>query len=213
MKYTLILFDFDGTLADTYPWFTHVMNSVAEKYNFKKIDPSEEELLRGYSVLEISKYLGIPRWKIPFITKYMRSLMGKSITTINLFSGVDILLKELSDQGLSLGIVTSNSLDNVSKILGSKNLSLIQYLECGVSVFGKIPKVKNILKKSKIDYSKTILIGDEVRDIEAAKKAQCVSGAVTWGYNTTERLQEMKPHKLFFTVQEIADFIISANQE
>ncbi len=39
--YRLVVFDFDGTLADSFPWFARVINDVADRYRFARIAPDE----------------------------------------------------------------------------------------------------------------------------------------------------------------------------
>jgi phosphoglycolate phosphatase len=53
VKHPLILFDFDGTLADSFPWFLRNSNQVAEKHRFKRIDSGNLEVLRrlGYGLV------------------------------------------------------------------------------------------------------------------------------------------------------------------
>jgi len=196
MKYKLIIFDFDGTLADTFHWFISVINKVAEKYKFRKIKISEVETLRGYSAKKVIKHLKIPFWKIPIIANHMRALMAKDISKIVLFEGVDGLLQQLSNKGVRLAVVSSNSYDNISQILGTENMALIDYIECGVSIFGKTAKLRKIIMKSGVKDNESIFIGDEVRDIEAAKNINIASGAVSWGYNRIEKLIEQFPDRL-----------------
>ena len=205
MKYELIVFDFDGTLADTYPWFASVINLVADKYQFKRIDDSEADTMRGYGALEIISHLDIPLWKLPIIAKHMRSLMAKDINKITLFEGVDFLLQKLTEKGVKLGIVSSNACDNISRILGNVNMSYIDFSECGSSMFGKVSKLKKILKKSGVDNKYSIFIGDELRDIEAAKKVNISSGVVSWGYNKIQILKEKTPDEVFLNMNEILE--------
>ena len=80
MKYKLTIFDFDGTLADTFLWYVSVVNQVADKYNFKRIMKSEVETLRGYSARKLLNHLKVPIWKLPMITDYTRSLMVRDIS-------------------------------------------------------------------------------------------------------------------------------------
>jgi phosphoglycolate phosphatase len=203
MKYKLIIFDFDGTLADTYPWFTQVLNEVADKYKFKKVAESEYEKLRGYDTNEILKYLGVPLWKMPMITNHMRKLMTKDIHQISLFEGIDNLLQCISNKGVILAVVSSNSYENVCQILGAENAALINYYECGVSIFGKQAKLKKILSKSGVLHKESIYIGDEIRDIEAAKNVNIAFGGVSWGYNKVKSLKRHSPSEIFNTVDEI----------
>lgn len=47
MKYKLVIFDFDGTLADSLAFFMETINLLADRYKFKKITSSEADALRG----------------------------------------------------------------------------------------------------------------------------------------------------------------------
>jgi phosphoglycolate phosphatase len=208
MKYKLVIFDFDGTLADTYPWFTSVLNEVADKYKFKKVQKSEYKKIRGCDANEILKYLGVPLWKMPMITNHMRKLMTKDIHQISLFEGIDNLLQCLSNKGVILAVVSSNSFENVCQILGPENAGLINYYECGVSIFGKQAKLKKILSKSGVLHKESIYIGDEIRDIEAAKNVNIAFGGVSWGYNKVESLKVHSPRELFASIDEIIKKIV-----
>lgn len=203
MAYSLILFDFDGTLADTYPWFAQIMNEVAKRYHFKQLDAADAERLRGLGPQEIIDYLGIPLWKVPVIATHMRSLLAKQTESMKLFPGVPELLEQLHGRGLRLGIVTSNSRENVQTILGPEPTRHIDYFACGASLFGKARKIRSVLAEAKVVGARTLMVGDEVRDAEAARKAQVAFGAVTWGYNTREALSRCAPDRMAETVAEL----------
>jgi phosphoglycolate phosphatase len=210
MKYSLIIFDFDGTLADTFPWFARVINKVADKYKFKKVSENDHELLRGLGAREIFKYLGIPLWKTPMIGKYISSLLSQDIHKISLFDGIDGLLKSLSMKNVTIAVLSTNSFTNISAVLGSENTALIDHFECGVSALGKRAKLRKILKKSRIPPSETIFIGDEIRDCEAANKAGVAFGAVSWGYTRIDSLESCKPTEVFTSVDQISDKLLSS---
>ena len=208
MKYKLIIFDFDGTLADSFEWFINVMDKAAEKYHFKKVEKNNIKTLRNSDAEEMIRYHRISYWKLPFIGKYLRKLMAEEISRISLFEGVDKVLKELSDQGFILALVTSNLHYNVYKILGPANSTLIKYYEYGVPIFGKASRIKRVPKKGGVKNTETILIGDEIRDIEAARKAKIKFGAVSWGYTNLEALKAHFPDEIFNNVEEIIEKIL-----
>ena len=205
MKYKLIIFDFDGTLADTFPWFASVINRVAEKYHFRRIEKSESEMLRNSEAQRILKFLGLPFWKIPIVANHMRTLMARDIHQIPLFEGIESLLHRLSSKGMMLAVVSSNSYENIRRILGPEMAALIRYYECGASIFGKKAKLKKIINKSGVLLGESMYIGDEIRDIEAAKKLNIAFGGVSWGYNRVESLKAHSPGVVFATVDEIAE--------
>jgi phosphoglycolate phosphatase len=207
-KYKLVIFDFDGTLADTFRWFRLVLNGVAERFHFKTVEAEETDLLRGKSAREILQYLGIPRWKLPFIARHMRSMMAKEIEMVPLFSGVDDMLRRLSEAGTILAVVTSNTEHNVRFVLGADNSTLVRYYACGASIFGKSTKFRTILRKSGLRPSDAIYIGDEIRDFESASQEGLSFGAVAWGYTRAETLAALYPRFIFKSVDEIADKLL-----
>ena len=212
MKYKLVIFDFDGTLADSFPWFIKALNKAADKFHFRHCDESEAEHLRSLDIKAIMKKLKISFWKAPMIVAYMRSNMTKDIANMKLFEGISTLLEYLAGKELILALVTTNSHENVIKVLGEKNASLFQHYECGVDVFGKSHKFKKILAKTRLTSEEAICIGDEIRDVEAAKQAGIDSGAVSWGYTTFEALQKYSPTKLFTTIEEIYEKVLLQNK-
>jgi phosphoglycolate phosphatase len=205
-KYKLAIFDLDGTLHDSFPWFLRVVNSIADKHRFKRIQDNDVEMLRGKSSREIIKYLQVPMWRMPVIARDMRRLKGESINTIPLFTGVDLMLQELSQLGVALAVVSSDAESNARKALG-EHAELISQFACGASLFGKAAKFKVILKRTGIAAANAICIGDELRDGEAARAAGIDFGAVSWGFAKTEALQEASPVLMFERVSDISKLI------
>ena len=202
-KYPLVLFDFDGTLGDTLPWFQSVFHVVGEKYGCKKLSKAELEKLRDCSSKQVLKKLGVPFWKVPLMGNEILKLMASHLKETQLFPGTTSLLKELTAKGAIVGIVSSNSYENISQILGAENMARIGYHECGVSMFGKASKLKKVLRASGIPSCQAIYIGDELRDLEAAKTARVAFGAVSWGYNSPEALKRRCPNEMFLSMEEI----------
>jgi phosphoglycolate phosphatase len=212
MSYHLAIFDFDGTLADTVTWFAGVVNHVADRYGFKRVEERDHERLRSYAPRKLLNVLGVPPWKVPLIAYYLRSLLARDIDQVSLFAGVDTLLRTLSRTDVKLAVVSSNSYENVRQVLGPNNVELIETFACGVSVFGKAAKLRGVLKTCVVPRSQTIYIGDEVRDIEAAREANVASGAVAWGYNTVEALQAYGPDEVFTTVNDIIEALVPGQE-
>jgi phosphoglycolate phosphatase len=72
MPYALVIFDLDGTLADSFPWFLGVLNTVAREFKFREVAEGDIEPLRHCSVHEILRKLDVPLWKVPQIAHRMR---------------------------------------------------------------------------------------------------------------------------------------------
>ena len=208
MTYRLAIFDFDGTLADTVTWFAGVVNHVADRYGFKRVEERDHERLRGYPPGRLLEVLGVPVWKVPMIAYYLRVLLAQDIDRISLFDGIDLALQTLSQGGVKLAVVSSNSGENVRRVLGPNNVALIETFSCGVSLFGKAAKLRGVLRRCGVSRNEAIYVGDEVRDIAAAHEAKVASGAVSWGYNTVEALRAYAPNEIFTSIGDIVESIV-----
>lgn len=205
MVYKLVIFDFDGTLANSFPWFLGVMGDVAARYKFRAIDATELEAIRGFTGRQLLDRLGLPAWKVPLVAAHMRRLQGEHAQEIGLFDGVDAMLAALAAAGVTLAIVSSNSEANVRRVLGPANAARIAHFACSASLFGKARKIRSVLKRSGVAAAEAICIGDEVRDIDAARAAGTATGAVTWGYARADVLRSHAPTETFTSVAEVAD--------
>jgi phosphoglycolate phosphatase len=203
----LVIFDFDGTLSDSGDWFLSVVDELAAKFKFRTIAPDEVDMLRHRSSREVIEFLGIPKWKLPLIARYLRRLVGRNAHEIELFPGTPNLLEQLAETGVKIALVTSNAEDNARKILGPVHAARIDFFACGSSLFGKAPKFRRVLKKLGIRANETLAIGDETRDVDAAREVGMRCGSVLWGYAAEEALAALKPDTLFRTPQDILDYV------
>lgn len=203
MKYRMAIFDFDGTLADSFPFFVRVFNQVAERHGFRGIAPDEVPALRHLGAREMMSHVGLPAWKLPAVAHTFTRLMKASSGEIALFDGVSELLRQLEEAGVALAVVSSNAADNVRQILGDENVARIGQFECGMSIFGKADRIRKVLRRAGVGAHEAIYIGDQVTDLEAARKEQVAFGAVAWGYGTVASLAAHRPEQVFEQVAEI----------
>jgi phosphoglycolate phosphatase len=204
-KYKLVIFDSDGTLANTLPWLARAFNQVAAQHGIRPISEVDHARMRNLSARHVLQHLKIPLWKIPALVVGVRKLMAKHIHEFHLFDGIGESLQRLHSRGVILGIVSSNSRENVRHILGPKNAALIQHHTSGASIFGKAPKLRTVLKASRIPAREAIYLGDEIRDAEAARKAGMAFGAVAWGHHSLETLRDQNPEEYFVEPREIGE--------
>ncbi|WP_144631757.1 HAD-IA family hydrolase [Bordetella genomosp. 13] len=204
MKPRIAAFDFDGTLADTLPWFDGILDDVADRYGFRKPDAQERLRMRHCSAQEILRMLRVPFWKLPAIMIHVRQRMADAAPgEVRLFDGIADALAQLKEAGVQLAVVSSNSLDNVRRVLGPKVQTLFDDYECGTDMFGKPAKLKRLLARHAIPPQQLMLVGDELRDIEAARQAGVRVGCVAWGYNHVDALRAGSPDTLFLDVADI----------
>lgn len=203
MAYKLVIFDFDGTLADSFELFLDVGDQVAERYRFRRFDRADIEGLRGLGARELLRRHGVSAWKLPCIARHARQLMGRSLERMPLFPGVEGVLAHLAGRGVTLALVTSNARANVLAVIGPDNAAHFAHVECGVSLFGKAARLRKLLRRTGVPPHEALLVGDELRDAAAARRAGIGFGAVTWGYNRAEVLLAECPRELFQSPGEL----------
>lgn len=196
MPYRLAIFDFDGTLADSLPWFTSVLNEVALRFGFRTVTPDEMQMLRAKGNREIVRYLGVPAWKLPLIASHMRRLAKGAAGDLRLFPGVEDLLIELCERGVKVAIVSSNGEAAMRQVLGARAWAGLAHVEAGAGMFGKAPRLTRPARRLGVPVSEALAVGDETRDIEAARQAGIAAAAVSWGYATREALAAAEPDHL-----------------
>ncbi|AWV16059.1 HAD family hydrolase [Methylobacterium sp. XJLW] len=203
----LVVLDFDGTLADSFPWFCSVLNGVADRYRFRRVEAHEVEGLRLLGARAIVARLGIPRWKLPLIARHMHRLAARDAGQIALFPGVPAMLAAVAEAGVPLAILSSNRADTVRRVLGPDNADRIGTYACGASVFGKARRLRTLLARTGVAPDRALCIGDEIRDLEAARALGCPFGAVAWGYTDSRALAALGPEHLFSKPAEIARLV------
>lgn len=202
--YRLVILDFDGTLADTFPWFTRMLPAVADRYGFRRPAPDEVEALRALDARGVMRRLGVPGWKLPLIARHMHGLAARDAADLAPFAGIPALLARLRAGGIALALVSSNREDVVRRVLGAPSAGLIGTYACGTSVFGKARRFRAVVRGSGLSSSAVLCLGDELRDHAAATQAGLAFGAVTWGYTRAPALAAAGPAHLFSTPEAVA---------
>lgn len=206
--YRLVIFDFDGTLADSLGWMRGVLHDVARRHRFRAAEDHELEELRGKDTRAIMAHLGVSAWKLPFIARDMRRRAAREAHRIRPFPGVHELLAELAREGRLTAVVSSNAEANVRAVLGPESAARVRFYECGAGLFGKRPRFRRVLRRSATPPAEAIAVGDEARDIEAAVGEGIAAGAVTWGYATSELLRAHRPTAMFDDMDELRRFLL-----
>jgi phosphoglycolate phosphatase len=208
MPTSLVIFDLDGTLVDSFPWFLRTINDVADRFGFRRVADGDVEALRHAGTREILSRLEVPLWKLPMIARHMRRLKSEQASGIALFGGADAMLHKLAGAGLRLALVSSDGEANARVKLGTA-AALFSDFDCSASIFGKSAKFRRVLRRAAAAPARTIAIGDEIRDIEAARAAGIACGAVTWGYAAPRALRELGPDLVFERMDDIARALIA----
>ncbi len=190
MKKTILLvFDFDGTLADS-----HEEVLAAMEYSCKKLNlglPSVEEL-RNTPAKDLIKSLKLGPYKIYKMLQYSRSYLRRSSKEVKLYSGMPALLSSLNQNVFQFHVVSTNTQEKILRTLKNEGVgSLFSSVQGSMGLWSK----KNALEKLARKYpsSQKIYVGDEERDILAAQSAGFEALSVGWGFKSPELLQGFQP--------------------
>ena len=185
---SIILFDFDGTIADTISAGLEIINSHAKKYGYKKLDG---DINTHFSALQLIKLAEIKLWKLPYLIYQLKKKLSEKSDELKILPEAPLLIEKLNESGYELGILTSNSYKTVKAFLKKYELdSYFSFLRTDVSLFGK---KKALSKAKKVLNKRIIYIGDELRDIEACRKNNIPIVSIPWGLNSFESLEEHNP--------------------
>lgn len=202
-----VIFDFDGTIADSMRLSIELFNQAAEKYNFRKISEEDFDYLRSLSVLDKCKALNVSLLQIPRVSTELYKSYNKMINSIRTFLGIKELIADLQQKGFRLSILSSNSIKNIKEFLISNNLDVFDDIYSAKNLFGKGKTMHQFMKKHHLENDELVYIGDEHRDIIASKENKIKVIAVTWGFDSLDNLIEAQPDYIVNKPSEIADII------
>jgi HAD superfamily hydrolase (TIGR01549 family) len=202
-KKKLIIFDFDGTLVDSFSYAISAFNNISEKYGLKKVPLDELGRLRDLSSRELIREWQVPFWKMPFVIRAARKEFGKQLDNVNLFPKMETTLLELKKRGYALCLLSANSQENVDHFLQKHALNMFDLVYGGCGLFEKSRMMRKILKKFNYTASQVLSVGDETRDIEAAKKCQIICVAVSYGFNGRKVLEKFQPDYIINNPEEL----------
>ncbi len=208
MNYRTLVFDFDGTLADTLEESRSIFNQLAPEYNLRQVEPEEMPHLRHLSLMELLEHLGIPKRRVPSMLSRGTSMMRANIAHMPLIQGIGEVLPELRKHAQMFGVLTSNATVNVDLFLRSHGMrGLFHFISSTSKLTGKAKHLRAIRKTFSLRPEEMLFVGDEIRDIKAAKKAGIDIAAVTWGFNSTESLSKECPEYLLSSPDEFLQLV------
>ncbi len=200
-----IVFDFDGTLANTYGIVLSLYNAEAANYGLRTISAEDWEAIRRMRFSEMLKFAGIKPHQVPKYLTIGKQILKGHIEQIELFDGVVDMIKRLKTAGHDLFVLSSNAEDTIQAVLERYGLSELSVMKSS-KLFGKATSLKRLVRVNKLQPDQVWMVGDEVRDVVAAKKAGIHAMAVTWGFHLKEMLAPAKPDAYAETPEQLTDF-------
>ncbi|MEO0468456.1 MAG: HAD-IA family hydrolase [Bacteroidota bacterium] len=207
MQKNLLIFDFDGTIANTLAVAHHILNEVGQEFNLPKVNQQQVMALKGKSVREAMKMANMPWWKLPLFVRKARVRFREHLEKVSPIQGMPEILDALRQRSYRMGILTSNSEEGVRLFIEAHQLGDFEFIHAPDSIFGKSRMIKRILSQNQLEPEAVIMIGDEVRDVNAANKAGIDSIAVSWGFNSEDLLRNSKPTHLIHNPNDLLQLL------
>jgi len=213
MKIKTVIFDLDGTIADTLPLCIAAFKKSVEP--LLNAELSEQEIMATFGPSEegtIRKL--IPEYEEAGIKAYLQQYEQLHYTCPVAFDGIADLLAYLKTKNIQLAMVTGKGIHSTR--LSLKQFGLEQYFEIMETGSpegpNKVNGIRNVLSRLNADINESIYVGDAPSDIKYCKEIGIPIAAAAWATTTNaSELEALNPDWLFYSVQEfknwIADFI------
>ena len=208
---TTLVLDLDGTISDPSLGITRCFNHALKSHGFsmlsnsaiaKEIGPPLDEtfikLAPGISTSDVTSLVSTYR------DRY--SDIGFSENTV--YPKIPLVLEQLKNSDLRLGVCTSKRRDFAEKILSQFRLSdYFDFVSGGDIGVTKESQLAGLIDSRVID-NQAIMVGDRSIDIESAKENGLRSIGVLWGFGDYKELSEASPSCILKKVTELPDVVI-----
>lgn len=188
-----IVFDFDGTLADSKDVFLRVLNQMTAKHTGITLSKQDVDRLIRLPIQDRCRELRFPVYKLPLFAPEFYRQYKEHIDDVTLFEGMRELLDALVSRGYSLAIISSNSEAIIRDFLRTHGIMNIGQILCSTALLGKDGVIRKFLKQHRLQPSEMIYVGDELRDVKASRKCGVKVVWVNWGYDIPELVLKAQP--------------------
>ena len=189
-----LIFDFDGTIADTLGSIVRITNRIAPEYGYSPTTPEKLKYYQSLSTQEMLRQSELPLFRLPFLLRRVRKEMAAEINNVPIASDLVPTFRDLLAHNHQLMIMSSNSRRNIEGFLAVHGIEdVFESIQGGVGLLSKARVLKRIIQKGGIDFSQVIYVGDETRDIDASKQIGILIAAVTWGFSSRDALAAQDP--------------------
>lgn len=212
-KYKLIIFDFDGVIADgmenNFPEILKKSNRLTKKLGIQEFKNVEE--FKTFASLKFSEkitYLSLHKKQYPTLFTGVFKILKETIRNSRLFPGIKSTMKTLKKDGYILAIATRNRGWLVKLFLVKNRIKTNFKTIVGRSK--NIDKAKNLellIKKHNVNKSQVLFVTDTVNDVEDGHRVGIDILAVSYGIDTQQDLQKAKVTFMANSPEEILNFV------
>lgn len=194
-KFEFVIFDFDGTIADTREGVFDSIIYALTSFGYEVPDENRLNAFLGPPLhASFKETTGCDdETAVKLTAKYRELYTDNAMYRVKLFDGIEEMLKALKEKGIKLGIASSKPQKFFNDLL--KHLKISEYFDvvCGASMDTKENTKQAIIARAMKELSaekdRTLMVGDRVFDIDGAKQNGIKSAGVVFGFDYTEELK------------------------
>jgi phosphoglycolate phosphatase len=204
----IILFDFDGVLADTLEDLLDFAREACAQMDFQRNPtPADLDVLETMSFVDYGRQLKLPPQTIDEFVSRCLQMFNQKPHPPKIFQGMERVVAEAAKENI-LAIVTGNTTPTVEAFLNEYGLREHIKRVIGVERKASRPeKIRIALRELGQVEENVYMVGDAVSDIRAAKETSIKSIAAGWGHQSPSRLMAADPDYLVNSPQELQNLL------
>lgn len=212
-KYSAVLFDFDGTIADTGRGIFSSIQYAVDCLGFEPLDGATLRRFIGPPIYDsFKRELDLDEERSDFaVKKYREKYAESGIYELDVYDGIFPLIKMLRENGIKVGIASSKPQNFLIKIVDFLKIGdMIDFISAPSAddtPQSKTSLINNAAEALNMEKDKILMVGDRYFDIDGANGAGVESVGVTFGYGSEEELKKSDATYIAGCVDEIADII------
>ena len=208
MALKFVIFDFDGTIGESYPQLVEAFQGVMHAKRYEVPTQEECKQLQGMDIKGIRETLGLNWIQMSQVITGVQNGLRERFDKIEPVDGIEDVLIELKDNGMLTGLMTSNDTKRIADWLKYRGFEkYFDHLTNDRGFFAKSKQLWRLVKAAQIDPTDTVLVCDEVRDLQAARQVGMQSIAVSWGHQSGDRLLTERPEAIVETPQKLKEIL------
>jgi phosphoglycolate phosphatase len=218
----LLTFDLDGTLVDTAAEIAEAVNRALADVDVAPCPQPQIESLIGAGAHELMRRLlaqidPAQRLDRALVLARLDHHYAETAGTHGVtYPGAHACLQALRDDGVRLGLVTNKELRHARRVLDANDLTgYFEQVIGGDSLAWKKPDARvlqHVMAMLRSEPARTAHLGDSATDLRAARNAGVADWAVPWGYNAGEPVENDRPSRMFQSLPQVAEHVLSLRQ-
>ena len=214
-QFDLIVWDWDGTLADSTGMITDALLNAAAQVGLPTLTSSEASSIIGLGLREAihALYGDIPAAQAQALATQYSNNYYAGESSIPLFAGAVDTIKTLNKRGFKLAVATGKGRRGLN--LALQHCALTHYFHATRTVdecFSKPhPQMLHELMEALVVLpERTLMIGDTSYDLQMAKNAGVKAVGVTYGAQKAEQWQHLEPLRQFNNFNSLSAWLLEA---